>query len=319
MGNIFKSLFGKSDNDTDKKKKEDRKSFEIFKYDGLRAQRMGKPDYAIKCFTEALAIEEDFETLGYLTNVYIQTGRLQDAITRLKRMVVLEPEIGSTYLTLANVYFMEEDYSSMKEVSQQAVDLGDDAVALFQLARADNGLGDQVSAIVDLTKSIALKEDFAEARLLRAGILMSMNEYTESAADLEYILEKESDDENALVLRGRLKAKTGDTEGAEKDFRIVTELNPFNVHAAVELGKLFIDQKKLNEAIEHFDETIELNPECAEAYYERGRAKLLNGDKDGSVEDMKKSMEMDPDKAGNITGEYNNQGEKFDNLLGFSH
>lgn len=32
---------------------------------------MGRPDYAIKCFTEALAIEEDFETMGYLSQLYI--------------------------------------------------------------------------------------------------------------------------------------------------------------------------------------------------------------------------------------------------------
>ena len=35
----------------------------------MRAQRMGRTDYAIKCFTEALAIQEDFETMGYPAQV----------------------------------------------------------------------------------------------------------------------------------------------------------------------------------------------------------------------------------------------------------
>ena len=39
------------------KTENDQKNFEIFKYDGLRAQRMGRPDYAVKCFIEALAIK----------------------------------------------------------------------------------------------------------------------------------------------------------------------------------------------------------------------------------------------------------------------
>ena len=76
MPNFFKSFFsGKSETPESEKQKNDRKRFEIFKYDGLRAQRMGRPDYAVKCFTEALAIEEDFETMGYLSQLYIQTAK----------------------------------------------------------------------------------------------------------------------------------------------------------------------------------------------------------------------------------------------------
>ena len=80
MPNFFKSFFsGKSDTPESEKQKNDRKRFEIFKYDGLRAQRMGRPDYAVKCFTEALAIEEDFETLGYLSQLYVQLGETANA------------------------------------------------------------------------------------------------------------------------------------------------------------------------------------------------------------------------------------------------
>ena len=64
---FFKSFFsGKPANPEEEKQKNNQKNFEIFKYDGMRAQRMGRADYAIKCFTEALALQEDFETMGYL-------------------------------------------------------------------------------------------------------------------------------------------------------------------------------------------------------------------------------------------------------------
>ena len=59
MPNFFKSFFsGKSETPESEKQKNDQKNFEIFKYDGLRAQRMGRPDYAVKCFIEALAIKQ---------------------------------------------------------------------------------------------------------------------------------------------------------------------------------------------------------------------------------------------------------------------
>ena len=63
---FFKSFFsGKPANPEEEKQKNNQKNFEIFKYDGMRAQRMGRADYAIKCFTEALALQEDFETIWY--------------------------------------------------------------------------------------------------------------------------------------------------------------------------------------------------------------------------------------------------------------
>lgn len=95
----FLSLFfsGKSETPESEKQKNDQKNFEIFKYDGLRAQRMGRPDYAIKCFTEALAIEEDFETMGYLSQLYIPMGETEKARELLEKMAVMEPHVTSTF------------------------------------------------------------------------------------------------------------------------------------------------------------------------------------------------------------------------------
>jgi tetratricopeptide (TPR) repeat protein len=60
---LFKSLFGGNNTPETEKEKNDKKNFEILKYDGIRAQRMGKLPYAIKCFEEAVAINDELETL----------------------------------------------------------------------------------------------------------------------------------------------------------------------------------------------------------------------------------------------------------------
>ena len=45
---FFKSFFsGKPDNPLAEQEKTRQKNFDIFKYDGIRAQRMGRQDYAI--------------------------------------------------------------------------------------------------------------------------------------------------------------------------------------------------------------------------------------------------------------------------------
>lgn len=294
MMGFFNSFFsGKSENPADEKQKNLQKNFEIFKYDGMRAQRMEHTDYAIKCFTEALALQEDFETMGYLAQAYIRTGNLDEGRKLLERMIRLEPEHTSTYLTLANLCYMQEDYPAMAEAAKNAAGIEEgNAMAHYLLGKANDGQEDGIMCIAHLTKAIGMKEDFAEARLLRAEALTKMRQYEEAMEDIDAILAQSPEDENALLLRGKMKEATGAEKEAENDYRNVTELNPFNEQAFLRLGHLYRSQNKTVEAIALFDEAIELNPHFAEAYYERSRAKLLNGDEEGAAEDQKKGQEI---------------------------
>ena len=302
MPNFFKSFFsGKSETPESEKQKNDQKNFEIFKYDGLRAQRMGRPDYAVKCFIEALAIKEEFETMGYLSQLYIQMGETAKARELLEKMAAMEPDVTSTFLTAANKAIAIEEGN---------------AVAHYLLGKARKGQDDDLMTIAHLTKAITLKDDFIEARLLRAEALMNLKQYKDMMEDIDAVLAQNPEEETAMLLRGKVKEADGKDEEAEEDYKLVTEINPFNEQAYLYLGQLYINQKKLTEAIGLFDEAIELNPNFAEAYKERGRAKLLNGDKDGSVEDMKKSLELNPKEEAGLNGEFKNLGPKPEALPG---
>ena len=88
MGNFFKSLFSSSKAATpeEEKSKNDQKNFDILKYDGVRAQKIGQVAYAIKCFTEALKLQEDFETMTYLVAAYTTANKAEEALEVLNRM-----------------------------------------------------------------------------------------------------------------------------------------------------------------------------------------------------------------------------------------
>lgn len=306
---FFKSFFsGKPDNPMAEQEKARQKNFDIFKYDGLRAQRMGRQDYAIKCFTEALAIHDDFETRNYLAQAYIQTNQLEQAREQLEQMTHLEPAHTSTYLALANVCYMQEDYTAMADAAKKAIELETgNAMAHYLLAKADKGMGDGLMCIAHLTQAITLKEDFDEARLLRAEALIHMQQYNEAQEDISAILAQDPDEENALLLRGQIAEANRNMEQAEADYRRVTEVNPFNEQAYLYLSRLYTARHQLAEAISLLDEAIELNPNSPALYHERGRAKLLNNDKDGSVEDLKKELELNPQEAEALNGEYKNK------------
>ena len=216
------------------------------------------------------------------------------------------PLLSNTFF--CGVCYLQEDYQAMADAAQKAIEIEEgNAMAHYLLGRAKQGMDDGIMSIAHLTKAIVLKDDFTEARLLRAEALIKMQQYKEATEDIDAILSQDPDEEAALLLRGKVKEAAGQQEEAETDYRYVTELNPFNEQAFLCLGQLYIVQKKYPEAIALFDEAIELNPNFAQAYHERGRAKLLNGDTAGSAEDMKKGLELNPKEIQGISGQYDNQ------------
>ena len=317
---FFKHLFsGKSQSPEVEQQQSAHKQFEVFKYDGMRAQRMGQADFAIKCYTEALNLEPDFETMGYLASLYIQRGRLPEARELLEKQIKAEPSYTESYLTLANVCYMQEDYTAMAEAAQKviAIEAGN-ATAHYLLAKADDGMNNPLMSIAHLTQAIVLKDDYIEARLLRAEALLKMGQLHEADEDIQMILQSDAENESALLLRGRAKQMEGNDSAAEEDYLHLIALNPFNEQAYLALGALYINAKAYDKAIALFNEAIEVNPQFANAYHERGRAKLLSGDKEGAAADMKSALELNPLVVERLNGAFSNQEQESPriNILG---
>lgn len=305
---LFTSLFKKKEQETEKETIQSEKNFEVFKYDGMRAQRMGQIDFAIKCFEEALKIQEDFETMGYLSQLYIHTNELDKAHELLSKMIQADSQYISTYITLANLCFMQENYKEMAEVASKAIQIEEgNAMAYYLLGKAKHHDGDLLMGIGHLTKSIVLKEDFTDARLLRAQALIQLHNTKDALEDIEAVLAQDSENETALLMKGELAELSRNFQEAEEIYQKVIDLNPFSEKAFLAMGSLFINEKKYQEAIDLYTEAIEINNDFAKAYHERGRAKFLNGDKTGSMEDMKKAIELSPQEASKLNGTFNNQ------------
>lgn len=205
---FFKSLFGGSNTPETEKEKNDKKNFEILKYDGIRARHMGKLPYAIKCFEEAVAINDEMETLTLLANAYIQANRLDDARITFNRMAEKEPEQVNTFLSLASICFMQEDYEGMNDACQKALALDDkNPLTYYLTAKAAVGMKEEINAIAMLTKAIVLKEDYTEAYQLRAEVLWGMKQAKDAAEDIQKLLNLNPEDEQALLLKGEILAE----------------------------------------------------------------------------------------------------------------
>ena len=300
---IFSSLFG--GNKTPEENKE--KNFDILKYDGIRAMRIGKLVYALKCFEEATAIKEDLETMQHQANTYVRMNRMDDARQLMVRMTELAPDQPLVFQSLASLCYMQEDYPAMNEACQKALALNDqDPATYFLSAKAAVGLNNGIQAIAMLTKAIMLNEEFVEAYQMRAEILWTMRQAKDANEDIEKLLSMNPEDENALLLKAEIMAVSGAEEQALEVIDQVLALNPFCEKAYLLKGSYFLVKQAFDKAIAVYDEAIEMNANFAQAYHERGRVKLAMGDKKGSMEDMKRAIELAPENGANISGEYNN-------------
>ena len=298
---IFSSLFGGS------KKTEEEKNFDILKYDGIRAMRIGKLTYALKCFEEATAIQEDLETMQHQANTYIRVNRMDDARQLMNRMTEIASDQPLVFQSLASLCYMQEDYKGMDEACRKALVLNDqDPATYFLSAKAAVGLSNGIQAIAMLTKAIMLNEEFVEAYQMRAEILWTMRQAKDANEDIEKLLSMNPEDENALLLKGEILAVSGEEEKALELIDQVLALNPFSEKAYILKGSYFLAKQAFDKALGVYDEALEINPNFAQAYHERGRVKLAKGDKQGSMEDMKRAIELSPENGANINGEYNN-------------
>ena len=273
---FWKSFFGGEEQNPEEEKRDaEAKQFDLMKYDGVKAMRIGQFEYAEKCFREALKVHEDLEIHDYLSQTLMHLNRLQESLEELLLISREQPDNSSVMIQAAHVAYMLEDYAQMHSLAEQAQALDpENATAYYQMAQADLGLGDLVNGIAQLTKAIVLNENHGDARLLRSKTLLMMGDLDGAEQDANWLLEHTEDEEDVLLTVARIAHAKGNDDDALNIYNKVVDVNPFQI----------------------------------EAYRERGQRKFDRGDKDGAQEDMQKVLELNPNETADVNGDYSAEG-----------
>ena len=272
---FWNSLFGGETNPEEEKRAADERNFDLLKYDGVKAMRIGQYEYAVKCFEKALETKEDAEVRDYLSRAFIRMGRLDDALAELKKLTMQEPDNIHLKMQAAGVAFMKEDYAEMTALCEQALAVdADNAMVHLFYAKAELGQNNVIQGIARLTKAIALEENLADARLLRGQTLLKMGDFNAASEDVAWLTEHTEESEDVLLLHARIEAAKGNADEAIRIYSQVIDVNPFQV----------------------------------DAFRERGKLRLEQGDKQGAEDDMKMVLELNPEEMADVNGEYSAEG-----------
>lgn len=273
---FWKSFFGgEPENPEEEKKNAEDKNFDVFKYDGVKAMRIGQFDYAERCFREAMKIKDDLEVNDYLSQTLMRLGRLDEALAEMRIMINAQPSNAALLLQAAHVAYMLEDYDEMKKLCEQALALNaENAMANYMMAQAVLGQDDMISGIAYLTKAVSQNATLGDARLLRAKTLLKMGDIKGASEDVVWLLEHTEADEDVLLMAARVAHLSG----------------------------------KDDTALDIYNKVIELNPFQMDAYRERGQIRYEKGDKKGAEDDMQKLLEMNPNELADVSGDYSAEG-----------
>lgn len=274
--NFFKALFGGSEETPEQKQQADEaRKFDMFKYDGVKAAKMGQHDFAVKCYREALKIREDLEVRDYLAQALVRTGELSEAYEQLEKLAEAEPENQAIFIQMAQVAHMMENYTAMAQACERALLIDNQNAQVHYLyAQACAGQDDMINTIAMLTKAITLKDDMADAYLLRGQTLLKMGDISGADEDCTHLMADYSSNEDVLMLKARIERAKGDADAA----------------------------------IEAYGKVLDANPFCIDAFKERGAVKYGKGDMAGAQEDAQRALELEPKDMEAVSGDYSAEG-----------
>lgn len=261
--NFFKKIFGvakESKEPTEEEKKaEEKKNFDILKYDGVKALKVNQTAYAVECFVHALELKDDSEIRDYLSQAYMALGELSKAYDQLQKLSESHPDNIEIFIRMAHVAYMMEDYTVMSVACEKALMIDKDSVrALYLYAKACVGTDDISNAVAMLSKAIILDPDYADAYLLRGEVLLGDGKLDEADEDAAFLLDKYPDNEDILMLKAKIESARGKFAEAIGLFCKVIEANPFNAEAYRLRGELRQQTGDETSAKADFDYAAEL-------------------------------------------------------------
>ena len=207
--NFLKALFGgKEENSEEKRQADEQKNFDILKYDGVKALKTGQWQQAIRCLNHALNIREDLECHDYLSQALLQNNELTASYEQLQILQEAEPENQGILLRMAQVAFLMEDYGAMASSCEKALLISQDNPEIYYLygrachlyGRACLGQEDLTNALAMYTKAISINENYADAYLMRANVLLEKGEVEDADKDSEWLMERAPEVEDVLLL-----------------------------------------------------------------------------------------------------------------------
>ncbi len=165
-------------------------------------------------------------------------------------------------------------------------------ILLRNSARLHLKQGNDVKALTDLNRLLAIEPGNGAARAERARMKAKTGDSGAALADLDAAIAWEPPFADYHMQRGLLRLETGDTAGGAEDARRLLQLVPGDARALCLLGLCQLRDGKSSSAEQSFSRAIRLDPLLADGWANRASARMRLGRLPAARADLERAMTL---------------------------
>lgn len=280
---------------------------DAFYWRGRTSKALGDCELAILDFQKAAEKQsKNAELFEALAQCQVETGKVQDALISIDRIITLSPKNLRYYHFKEEVLMDERKFNDVIAIADRAISIdNEDDYSNFMKGRAADSIGNHSLSETYYLKAVELALD-NKAKRENASVL---HPYYSSLANAQVKLFKNDDalknynialkwnpsDIDALNERGEIHLAKKSFMLATADFTQAIALNQKNPEAYFRRGKVNMQLGQFASAINDFNQAIRYNDNNASYYKLRAESHFASADYDAAVSDYKKALKILPD------------------------
>lgn len=156
---------------------------------------------------------------------------------------------------------------------------------------------DYDKAMVDFSRAIELKSNYADAYYNRGLVYNNWGKYNEAIKDYNSSIQSRSQFAPVYYYRGNAYYNLGKYDSALADFKRAIELKYNSVSLYYNRGLIYYNQGKHVDAINDFNSALQIDPTFVLAYSHRGMSRYFLGKYEEAIQDQTLAVQYNPSFA----------------------
>ena len=258
--------------------------------------QMGRVDDAIPELERGVKLKEDSSIYGNLGSAMLEKGDTDKATEYFNKAIKLDNTNAEAHFNFGNIYLSQGRLATAISEYEKAIKHKPNYVKAYSnLAVVMARMGKYDEAVEDFNRCVEIEPNNPDAQFNLAAALVDVGRIDEAIGHLQKAVELKPDDAGARVLLGRLLLRQNRVENATTEFKQVIRTDPNNAEAHYGLGNVYLGQNRLEETVGEYEQAIENRPEYFEAYSNMAVALMRLGKLDEAIEDFRFAAAIEPD------------------------
>ncbi len=231
-----------------------------------------------------------------LGNLYLQQGRIDDALRHTREAIALRPGFAEIHNNLGNALLAQgRDTDALAEF-QKAVALRPTlAVAHFNIGNLFLRQNRPDLALHHFRTAVDLRPEYVAARTNLASILLDQGRIDDADTHIRAALAIRPEDPDALNNLGNILLHRGQPDDAITHYRRALTHSPQHVPAATNLAIALLQTNRSHEAIAHLEQTLRVHSDSVQLHDLLANLFFQQNQPAKAAPHLRASLELNPD------------------------